>query len=507
MKLVELSAQRLKKVSETKKIICFGAGERLNHIFADFPDLKIEKNVICILDNDEKKWGDFRILNGEKIEIKSPAFLKEIAVSDYIIVITTYRVNEVFVQIQNYTKNVDAICIKNIPYRSQADFWIVKLVNWFEKLVKFLPLMNSIVFQGEGDTCENAAALGKELLKRDAGKKYKIYWLCDHPEMFRSTKKETYLNRNSRYSAVSFLELLRYINATTRSKYLIFENIYIEKKRDQQISVYLNHGAPPLKATKGIIELPDNLNYSLCPSEACADIVTEQFGINKERLLYCGSPRTDVLFDKCIHEGVAQLFDRKQYKKIILWVPTFRQHRNPARVDSKREYKFGVPVVEEERDWKKLTNELEKEEILLLIKPHLNQDMTKLKIQKNKFISFVTQNDLNQANMNVYDLMKVCDAMITDYSTIAFDYMLLDRPIGYTIDDMNEYTLGFSVENPLEYMPGNKINDMDDYISFINQIADGDDRYKEERNAVNNFVHGDFSDGKNVERLIGLLGL
>ncbi|MBD5529271.1 MAG: hypothetical protein HDR02_12840 [Lachnospiraceae bacterium] len=500
MKLIECSAQKLKRVSKKKKIICFGAGDRLNRIFAAFPDLKIEKNVSFILDNDEKKWQDYRLLNGEKIEIKKPSLLKEINVSDYIIVITTYRVNEVFAQIQNYTNNVETICIKDIPYRFQAAFWL-------EKIISFFPLKNSIVFQGEGDTCENAVALGKELLKSNAGRKYKIYWLCDHPKMFHSTKQETHINRNSNLADVSFLELLKYINATNRSKYLIFENQMIKKKRDTQISVYLNHGAPPLKATKGKINLANNLNYSLCPSVACADIVSEQFSINKERLLYCGSPRTDVLFDDQIHEGVAQLFNRKLYKKIILWVPTFRQFYRYGRIDSKKEYKSGMPIVEEEMDWIKLADELEKEEVLLLIKPHLYQDLTKLKIKKNKYIIFVTQNDLNTVKMNVYDLMKACDAMITDYSTIAFDFMHLDRPIGYTIDDINEYTLGFSVNDPLTYMPGNKINDMNEYISFIHQIAVGDDLYKEERNSVSRLVHGDFSDGKNAKRLINLLGL
>lgn len=500
MKLIECSAKKLKRLSKKKKIICFGAGDRLCRIFAAFPDLKIEKNVCCILDNDEKKWGDFRILNGEKIKIKSPDFLKNIVVSDFIIVITTYRVNEVFAQIQNITNNIDVICIKDIPYRLQVAFWI-------EKLIKILPLKNSIVFQGEGDTCENAVALGKELLKRNEGKRYKIYWLCDHPQMFHAGRKEFYINRNSNLSDVTFVELIMYINALNRSKYLIFENQMIKKKRDEQISVYLNHGAPPLKATKGKINLSNNLNYSLCPSTGCADIVSEQFGINKERLLYCGSPRTDILFIEGIHEGVTKLFDRKQYKKVVLWVPTFRQYYRYGRVDSSKEYKSGMPIVEGREEWEELINKLEKTEILLLVKPHLYQDLTKLKIPQSNYIKFITQNDLSKVNINVYDLMKVCDAMITDYSTIAFDFMLLDRPIGYTIDDIKEYTLGFSVKDPLAYMPGYKINDMDDYFSFIDQIMNKEDLYKKERNAVSSLVHSEFSDGNNAMRLIKLLGL
>ena len=323
---------------------------------------------------------------------------------------------------------------------------------------------------------------------------------------------EVYIYRNSNLSKVSILELLRYINSVNRSKYLIYENQMLKKRRDAQIAIYLNHGAPPLKATKGIINLPDNLNYCVCSSENCADIVSEQYSINKERLIYCGSPRTDVLFDINVREEVNMFIDRNKYEKVILWVPTFRHYyRNGSsrsgRVDSKKIYKSGMPVVEEPEDWRKLIAKLKKDNILLVIKPHRYQDLTKLKIPENDSIIFIAQKDLDEKSINVYDLMKSCDAMITDYSTIAFDFMLLDRAIGYTLDDMQDYTIGFSVDNPLEYMPGTKINNMEDYLDFIEDIRNGIDRFQGERHKINSMIHGDFIDGNNSERLIELLGL
>ena len=50
------------------------------------------------------------------------------------------------------------------------------------------------------------------------------------------------------------------------------------------------------------------------------------------------------------------------------------------------------------------------------------------------------------------------DALITDYSSVYFDYLLLDKPIGFTVDDMELYIKdrGFIFNNPEEYMPGKR---------------------------------------------------
>ena len=73
------------------------------------------------------------------------------------------------------------------------------------------------------------------------------------------------------------------------------------------------------------------------------------------------------------------------------------------------------------------------------------------------------------------------DALITDYSGIAFEFMLLNRPIGYVVSDMQMYTRGFAVNNPLDYMPGNKIRHLDDMLIYIKDVAESIDRYKAER--------------------------
>lgn len=498
MRLYECSAGKLKRMSRKRKIICFGAGERLQQIFSAFSDMGIEENVAFIVDNDTFKWGKYRDVNGKRIVIKPPDTLKGIKKNKYIVLITACKYNEIFAQIQNLIGSKKVCCIKSITYRYRITFLI-------ESIVKLLPLHNSIVFHGEGDTCENAVAFAHYLKEHGYLRKGKIYWLCNNPQKYKDSAREKYIARDAIYSKVSFRQLILYMTALNRSKYLIFENQMIRKRRDEQISIYLNHGSPPLKATKGMIILPSNLNYAVCPSINCTDILVEQYGINKERLLYCGSPRTDVLFEQTTKSILSEMLHVSKYRKVILWVPTFRQHFKNGRIDTERQYESGMPVLETAQDWEELTKFLSINKVLLIIKPHFLQKIALLKVPKNENIIFITQPELDELHSNVYDLMKLCDGMITDYSTIAFDYMLLNRPIGYTVDDMGEYRIGFSVPNPLDYMPGEKIVSTDEYISYLDDVCNNRDIYAEERKRISQFVHGNFIDGKNCRRLAELI--
>ena len=51
---------------------------------------------------------------------------------------------------------------------------------------------------------------------------------------------------------------------------------------------------------------------------------------------------------------------------------------------------------------------------------------------------FMTQRHLKKG-LSVYALLRNADALITDYSSAYFDYMLLNRPIAFTVEDIEEY--------------------------------------------------------------------
>ena len=87
-------------------------------------------------------------------------------------------------------------------------------------------------------------------------------------------------------------------------------------------------------------------------------------------------------------------------------------------------------------------------------------------------------------DVTLQELLSQTDALLTDYSGIAFEYLLLNHPIGYVLEDVEEYLPGFSVDCPEDFMPGEKIRDMSDLELFLYNVFRGKDVWKEERVAL-----------------------
>jgi CDP-glycerol glycerophosphotransferase (TagB/SpsB family) len=279
----------------------------------------------------------------------------------------------------------------------------------------------------------------------------------------------------------------------------------INKVRKNQISCYMNHGIP-LKATKGYIQVFENTDYVLSPSRNMDEVIEEQFGATREQLVLCGEPRTDVLFDPEIKENLRQFLHLERYRKMVLWTPTFRTYSAYSRKDSARDFPFGLPLLATEEDVKRLKEYLAERNLLLVIKPHIHQELSELVIEESPFIRVVKQDVLEQLQANVYDLMKLSDAMLTDYSSIGFDYLLLNRPIGYSIDDIKDYRIGFSVPDPLEFMPGIHMENVDDLLEFLEATAEERDTFEELRLERKKYLFA-HPDGRNGARLLDILKL
>jgi len=118
------------------------------------------------------------------------------------------------------------------------------------------------------------------------------------------------------------------------------------------------------------------------------------------------------------------------------------------------------------------------------------------------------QKVLDRCGVSVYALLSMADALITDYSSVYFDYLLLDRPIAFTVEDMGKYEedRGFVFDNPNDYMPGKKIHDQDEMITFVNELVEQKDDYKDERKKINDIVNS-YVDGCNSERICKKIGL
>ena len=147
----------------------------------------------------------------------------------------------------------------------------------------------------------------------------------------------------------------------------------------------------------------------LALSKETQDIFAQAFRTSKEKVLITGYPRNDILLQHVSKKA-------KEFKtKKVIYMPTFRGSVN-SDFDLFLQYGFDVD---------KLDIFLSKENMQLDIKLHpFNQPSPELlkKLELSKNIFFLDHDA-------IYEIISEYDILITDYSSIYFDYLLLDRPI------------------------------------------------------------------------------
>ncbi len=372
-----------------------------------------------------------------------------------------------------------------------------------EKIVKFvdniLPLnCHAVAFDSLNGMDCNSGAVYDYMIRNGYNKKYKIIWIVDDKKKYKHIKI-----RNVSFISRGNLNIIDRLKLKM-TKYLIWDNIPIYKTRKNQVNVYLTHGCPGIKNVKGIINIPEFCDYCLMSSKFVESLNREQFSLSANtKSVFTGLPRNDYLFTK-ENELKKIITDSDNYEKVILWMPTFRKAKFSVRNDSNKNYKLGIPLVSTIGDLKKLNLYLKNKNILLIIKIHGGQDLSQIKIENDSNIFLVTDDDLKQKNINLYKLISKSDALLTDYSSVAFDYMLLNRPIGYVLDDIKEYKIGFAFKDVLKYMPGSHLYKLDDLYLFIDEVNDNIDRFKNERNKILIKINK-FRDDKNSERVFNFI--
>ena len=266
-----------------------------------------------------------------------------------------------------------------------------------------------------------------------------------------------------------------------------YDDVPIRPGNNQALTIYLTHGCPALKSVKGIINVPEYVDYAICTSDNMIPLMSQQFSFPQEKFVVCGLPRNDVLFGA--KKDISALVSLKETDKVILWTPTFRKVINGIRNDSMKPQPFDVPLLETWQDVQKLDTFLAENHLIVLIKPHPYQDVDRLKqLSGLNRIHILYADQIVKHGITVNDLFPHTDALISDYSSIAFDYLLIDRPVAYVMDDVEDYKLGL-VSDYESLTPGPKLKTLDDFFEFLKQIARGKDEFAAERSKVRDYVH------------------
>jgi len=196
-----------------------------------------------------------------------------------------------------------------------------------------------------------------------------------------------------------------------------------------------------------------------------------------------GYPRNDDMSTKT-GEPIRELLGVRPEQKVVLYAPTWRDDNEDKLVDF-----LDLPVMARELG----------DDYVILLRGHSRTLRTDGNVRVPGVIDVTSY-------PNVTDLFLAADAMITDYSSVMFDYSVTGRPMIFFTPDLEQYrdqTRGvyFDLE---ELAPGPVAFTQDAVIAALRSMADDAPGYAEKYAAWQQKFNA-HDDGRSAERVIARL--
>lgn len=364
----------------------------------------------------------------------------------------------------------------------------------YARYYKHLPIKKNTIlyesFYGRGLLC-GPYALFQELIQNPKYSKYHHVWVLDdldnHTKLIRKYK--------DRYSNVSFVayDSKKYLRYLASAGYLI-NNVtfpgYFVKKTGQ---IYVNtwHGIP-LKhigydVPSGALNASNmgrnflHADYLISANPFLTDIYKQGFrqeGISKTRIIEEGYPRLDLLANTEQAEVFAELEEAgvsvDRNKKVILYAPTWR------------EYNYNNPrycIAEFVQLKETLDNMIDTDKYQILVKVH-------------QFVYNILKEELNDfpyvipATVDANLVLGVTDILISDFSSIYFDYLATGKPVLFYITDLERYSSERGLYFTVDDLPGPVTESLDTVGNWINNIEQVFEKNRERYKKVRDWCCG-----------------
>lgn len=280
-------------------------------------------------------------------------------------------------------------------------------------------------------------------------------------------------------------------------------------KKDSQVYLQTWHGTP-LKKLAHDIEVPEGTtfyrsemsveemrstydndvskyNYMISPSAFTTEVFQSAFAIERERLIETGYPRNDILsnYNSDDIKKIKDKLNLPEGKKIILYAPTWRDNSYNL-----KGYTFKLEV--DFKKWQKILGT----DYIVIFKPHYlivnDFDLEAVK----EFVYYIDPKE------DISSLYLIADVLVTDYSSVFFDYAILKRPIYFFMYDLDTYRdelRGFYLDIYHD-LPGDVIESEDELIQKIFS-----EKFDYNRLQIFNEQFNNHEDGNASKRVIEIL--
>ena len=347
--------------------------------------------------------------------------------------------------------------------------------------------------------CDSPKAIYKYMLTDKRFEEFNYIWV------FKEPNKHKYLEKNKNTKVIS-VKGKKYVQAMAKAKYWIFNYKipdYIYPKKDQ-IFVQCWHGTPLKRLGCDLQHFDNALNtiegmkkryneetkkfsYFLSPSKFASEKFISIWNMKENKKQDCvlelGYPRNDYLYnytENDIKTIKSKLGIKNCTKKILLYAPTYRDNQHTSGIG----YTYKTEV-----DFDKLKKELSGEYIILFRSHWLVANLFDFETYQAFIYNVSDYDDINE-------LYIVSDLLITDYSSVFFDYANLKRPILFYMYDLEEYRdniRGFYLN--IEELPGPILKTEEELIENIKTISEDfyNDKYKKFNDKFNYLDDGQAS--------------
>lgn len=300
-----------------------------------------------------------------------------------------------------------------------------------------------IAFVSHPDDCaDNAYALFEQVMKSPQAREFCLVWLATDLETATKTLTRDYPHLDPAHVKIVRKNTLHGLFWFLRSRYVFFTHgvyWFVSSGRHQTI-VNLWHGMP-IKRVGALdakwISQPLVAHYSLATSDFFAALMARALSMPRDRVLVTGLPRNEWLFRSDPRHALV----RDGHSRLVVWLPTYRLWDDGRRTLRDAKADFLDPITAESLT--SFDRMLDGVGALLILKFHPGDARNAESWPMHKNIRVYTHQVFREENLNLYKLLGSSDALITDYSSIAIDYLLLRKPIGFFAPDIDAYLRGF----------------------------------------------------------------
>ncbi|WP_440894788.1 CDP-glycerol glycerophosphotransferase family protein [Amphibacillus sp. Q70] len=264
---------------------------------------------------------------------------------------------------------------------------------------------------------------------------------------------------------------------------------------ENQINIQFWHGIP----LKGISYMSNysyqdaeanhrawsKLDYIVSSSQTVSTLLNACYGVESNKYKILGYPRNDLMDKQGGRARLESIFNiNLNNKKNIFYMPTYRLNAYGEGNGTDEQLLTQLSF----EQLKRFNTFLEYNDFYLFIKLHPEEQMINHQLSHIKTID---EKVLKESKIDLYELLGEADLLITDYSSVYFDFLLLDRPIIFFTPDIDRYKVdrGFLL-NPIEFwMPGEIVYTIEELQQEMLNSLFTVDKFVEQRRTLKKIFH------------------